>query len=105
MDQERRIALPQLYGAPAYARPPVVPAAPAPRPVSPDDLPIAAEMTPEDLDLLAMATAVDIRVAEAPGEVVPVGEAAPDATPSAAPDLARPFSMRNITDRIRGLRP
>jgi len=105
MDHDRHIALPQLYGAPAYARPPIVPAAPTPRPVSPDDLPIAAAMTEEDLDLLASAPAVDAHVPEAPGEAVPVGAPPSAETPSTAPFQSRPLSIRNITDRIRGLRP
>ena len=36
---EQHVALPKLYGAPAYARPPR-PAAVADRPFDPDDLPI-----------------------------------------------------------------
>jgi hypothetical protein len=41
---EQHVALPKLYGAPAYARP-VAPIATAPRPFDPDDLPIAALMS------------------------------------------------------------
>lgn len=47
-DPDPYFALPKLYGAPAYARPPrVVPE--SERPFDPDDLPIAAEMTDEEL--------------------------------------------------------
>ena len=46
-DTDPLYALPRLYGAPAYARPPkVVPA--SERPINPDDLPIAAEQTDEE---------------------------------------------------------
>ena len=46
-DSDPYFALPKLYGAPAYARPPrVVPE--SERPFDPDDLPIAAEMTDEE---------------------------------------------------------
>jgi hypothetical protein len=46
---EQHIALPKLYGAPAYARPaPVV--ATSPRPFDPDDLPIEAFMTEDERD-------------------------------------------------------
>ncbi|MCJ7709323.1 MAG: hypothetical protein MUQ32_00685 [Chloroflexi bacterium] len=49
-------ALPKLFGAPAYARPPVVPAKPVERPFDPDDLPIEAELTGEELDLVGQLT-------------------------------------------------
>ena len=46
-DPDPYFALPSLYGAPAYARPPkVVPE--AERPLDPDDLPIAAEQTDDE---------------------------------------------------------
>jgi hypothetical protein len=45
---ERPVALPKLYGAPAYARPPVLPVAPTPRPFDPDELPLAFYQTEED---------------------------------------------------------
>jgi hypothetical protein len=44
---EQHVALPKLYGAPAYARPPSY-AATADRPFDPDDLPIEANQTEED---------------------------------------------------------
>ena len=44
---EQHVALPKLYGAPAYARPPAV-AATVERPFDPDDLPIEAFQTEED---------------------------------------------------------
>jgi hypothetical protein len=44
---EQHVALPRLYGAPAYARPPSV-ASTADRPFDPDDLPIEAFQTEED---------------------------------------------------------
>jgi hypothetical protein len=44
---EQHVALPTLYGAPAYARPPGV--APAvERPFDPDELPLEAEQTDEE---------------------------------------------------------
>ena len=49
---EQHIALPKLYGAPAYARPaPVV--AVVPRPFDPDDLPIEAVMTDQEREIAA----------------------------------------------------
>ena len=44
---EQHVALPKLYGAPAYARPPTL-AATVERPFDPDDLPIEAFQTEED---------------------------------------------------------
>jgi hypothetical protein len=41
-------AMPKLYGAPAYARPPVAPVAPVERPFDPDDLPLESERSDED---------------------------------------------------------
>src|SRR6476646_9733911 len=48
--EEQHVALPQLYGAPAYARPlRIVP--PTDRPFDPDDLPIEAVQTDEEREL------------------------------------------------------
>lgn len=44
---ERSVALPKLYGAPAYARPPA-PVSPTPRPFDPDQLPLAVFQTEEE---------------------------------------------------------
>jgi hypothetical protein len=44
-------AMPRLYGAPAYARPPRVLV--IDRPLDPDDLPLEAHRTPADQALLA----------------------------------------------------
>ena len=41
-------AMPKLYGAPAYARPPAAPVNPVERPFDPDDLPLEAERSAED---------------------------------------------------------
>jgi hypothetical protein len=46
------MAMPQLMGAPAYARPPRI-VMESPRPLDPDDLPIAAMRSPEDEMLLS----------------------------------------------------
>lgn len=49
---EQHVALPKLYGAPAYARPPA-PVATVARPFDPDDLPIDAYMTDDERDFAA----------------------------------------------------
>jgi hypothetical protein len=50
-DEHAHVALPKLYGAPAYARPPVLPVAPVERPFDPDDLPLEAERTRDEEQL------------------------------------------------------
>jgi hypothetical protein len=50
IDEQQHVALPKLYGAPAYARPPRV-AGETPRPIDPDDLPITAFQTDEEREL------------------------------------------------------
>lgn len=45
---EQHVALPKLYGAPAYARPVAAVAVAVPRPFDPDDLPIQALMSEEE---------------------------------------------------------
>ena len=49
---EQHVALPKLYGAPAYARP-NAPVATAPRPFDPDDLPIDAFLTEDEREFAA----------------------------------------------------
>ena len=44
---ERPVALPKLYGAPAYARPPIK-VQPTPRPFDPDQLPLTAQQTEDE---------------------------------------------------------
>jgi hypothetical protein len=52
LQQLQHVALPQLYGAPAYGRPPR-PIEPAARPFDPDALPLTAEMTDEERAFVA----------------------------------------------------
>ncbi len=98
MDEQIHVALPRLYGAPAYARP-TVPVAQLPRPIGPDDLPLVAEMTEEDQQFLAMLPESDGRVPATPGGRVP---AAPAPLATLRPGA---FSIRSFADRLRGLRP
>jgi hypothetical protein len=84
MEQQLHVALPKLYGAPAYARPPRQ-AEDAARPFDPDDLPIAAEMTEEERALLASDGSLGSSVAVAEPEAM----------------HPRPFSLRSFADRLR----
>ena len=115
MSEEQHMALPRLYGAPAYSRP-ARPAEVLARPFDPDELPLEAERTDEDLALaseLAGATwtpsapppvkakgrrgrAAKHAAAQA---AVPAGPAqttapAPDGQPAGL--QGRPFSLRGL---------
>ena len=93
LDEQQHVALPKLYGAPAYARP-AAPVEVAPRPFDPDDLPIEAAQTAEDRELAASLPAH----AYAPGGAHLV---AAGATPGSAPSLSpRPLSLRALAGRI-----
>jgi len=94
---EQYIALPKLYGGPAYARPaPVV--AVAVRPFDPDDLPIEAVMTDEERDLAATLPAH--AYAAGGGHGRREQQAGPT---TAEPRLSpRPLSLRALAGRILG---
>jgi hypothetical protein len=97
---EQHVALPKLYGAPAYARPPRQ-VADGDRPFDPDDLPIETEQTEEERELLSVLPARSY----APGGASLSGQlAAYPATPSGvAPALRpKPLSLRSLADRILG---
>ena len=97
IDQEQHVALPKLYGAPAYARPaPIVDE--TPRPFDPDDLPIEAVQTPEEREL---ATTMPARL-YAPGGAQLTGQGA--AYPASASSSLRPkpLSLRALAGRILG---
>ncbi len=97
---EQHVALPQLYGAPAYARP-VIEVEEAPRPFDPDDLPIEAIMTPEERDLAASLPA---RSYLPGGGQLSGQKAAYPATPAdKRPTLhPKPLSLRALAGRILG---
>jgi hypothetical protein len=119
-DPDPYFALPKLYGAPAYARPPrVVPE--AERPFDPDDLPIAAAQVAEEPEFTGAPSSSgsyhsiggdSLLAAVAPGSPEPpavgVGASspgthpAPGATPSTNPPgvAASRFSLRVLTDRL-----
>jgi hypothetical protein len=85
---EQHVALPKLYGAPAYARPPRL-AVDTPRPFDPDDLPIEAVRTDEERDLLSIGPD-DSQGGNGGGSA----ELRP-----------RPLSLRALAGRLRGPAP
>ena len=93
---EQHLALPQLYGAPAYARPaPVV--LPSVRPFDPDDLPIEAIQTPEERELVADLPARSYLAAGSHRERAP--KASADSNVALHP---RPLSLKALAGRILG---
>jgi hypothetical protein len=95
---EQHVALPKLYGAPAYARPPAV-AETVDRPYDPDDLPIEAFQTDEDR---AFAATLPGR-AWAPGGAALDGRRG-DGRRNDAPLslIGRQLSLRSIAGRLLG---
>ena len=93
IEEQQHVALPQLYGAPAYARPlRIVPS--SPRPFDPDDLPITAVQTDEERELAeAMPTHL-----YPPGSRHGLHEVSQD-EPNLRP---RPLSLRVLAGRILG---
>jgi len=95
---EQHVALPKLYGAPAYARPPRLVPGDVEKPFDPDDLPIEVEMTPEERELAATLPAH----AYAPGGSSTVKRAPADGA-SGVPTLQpKPLSLKALAGRILG---
>ena len=90
--EERHVALPKLYGAPAYARPPA-PVAAGPRPFDPDELPLDVFQTEDERDSVAYVAA---RTYEIHG-----ADRASDGANSGRL-RGRPFSIRAIAGRLLG---
>ncbi len=86
--EEHHVALPKLYGAPAYARP-IRPVDEVERPVDPDDLPLETLRTPEEQELAARI----------------VGAAGFDGSSNGHDQSqlqGRPFRLRALTGRLFG---
>ncbi len=92
---EQHVALPKLYGAPAYARPaPIVD--PTPRPFDRDELPLEAVMTDEEREVAERMPA---------GAYATISYASETETSgldgNGARSGARPFRLRSIAGRLR----
>jgi hypothetical protein len=91
---EQHVALPTLYGAPAYARPPGV--APATgRPFDPDELPLEAHQTDAEREF---ASALPARAHAPGGADLLAGRAGAAQTDDRQTD--RSFSIRAIAGRM-----
>jgi hypothetical protein len=96
---EQHVALPKLYGAPAYARP-VAPVATVPRPFDPDDLPIDAFMTEDEREF---ASTLPARAWAPGGAIVENGPAglAHDGHLQPPPGLRpRALSLKTIAGKL-----
>jgi hypothetical protein len=100
MDEQQYVALPKLYGAPAYARP-SRPVEVQERPLDPDDLPLEAF---RGLDEPGQDTSIG--EALLPTEAPPPAAVERDSGTEGAPDGSgpiepRPFSLKALAARIR----
>jgi hypothetical protein len=95
IDEQQHIALPKLYGAPAYARPPGAPAEIA-RPFDPDELPIEAFRTDEEREF---ASTLPAR-AFAPGGLQLDDDG--NGTDDQGNLQGRTFSLRSVAGRLLG---
>lgn len=95
---EQHVALPKLYGAPAYARPPAVSATVA-RPFDPDDLPIEALMTEEEREY---ASSLPARAWAPGGGIVASSNGRPSRTGGEPAIMGRPFSLKSIAGKLLG---
>ena len=91
---EQHVALPTLYGAPAYARPPSV-APTKDRPFDPDELPLEAVQTEEEREFTATLPAR----AYAPGGIALGADQAP-ASETSTGRTRRSFRIREIAGRV-----
>jgi hypothetical protein len=98
-DDERHVALPKLYGQPAYARPSILPVAPVERPFDPDDLPLEADQTHEERALVTQVQG-DASAGGQAGE--PVGAPAGGGREGSPMLRGRPFRLGSITSRFKG---
>jgi hypothetical protein len=104
--------MPKLYGAPAYARPPIVPVKPVERPFDPDDLPLEAERPPEHWELGAEQAPEPWELA-GPVKALPHDgahgrTAGPDGEDGTSSSPARSFRLPKLAGRFRrdgGARP
>lgn len=87
--EEHHVALPKLYGAPAYARPPR-PAEVIERPIDPDDLPLEFLRTADEHELASRMTGS----AFAPTLVASNGHGQRGGI------QGRPFRLRSLTRRL-----
>ena len=92
---EQHIALPKLYGAPAYSRP-AAPVAVTPRPFDPDDLPLVAHQNEDELEANA---SINARAYAADG-ALSFGDDGGSSSTGASHLQPRSLSLRAIAGRL-----
>ena len=95
---EQHMALPKLYGAPAYARP-SAPVVATERPFDPDDLPLETFQTIEEQEIFAELQAQMYAGGIAGDPLAISGGGGREGSPMLR---GRPFRLGSITSRIRG---
>lgn len=95
--EEQHVALPKLYGAPAYSRP-AAPVAVTPRPFDPDDLPIVAHQTDDEREV---SSTISARAYAADGSLGAGTDGAGSST-GASRLQPRSLSLRAIAGRLIG---
>ncbi len=99
MSDEQHVALPHLYGAPAYSRPPR-PVQELPRPFDPDELPLEADRTDEDAalaaELLGTHWAPSAATQSKPARRLRVGRSAKVNRAGPATLEGRPFRLQGL---------
>lgn len=99
IDEKTHVALPKLYGQPAYARPPRM-AAPAAKPFDPDDLPLEVTQTSEER---AWISSLPARAYQ-PGGGLTMGHDGGQSTTAASHSSlsGRPFRLRLLAGKLLG---
>ena len=102
--EDQHVALPKLYGAPAYARPPKI-VEETPRPLDPDELPLAAVQNEEErrlADLLEQARASGMAPILVSGKNGNAAYRPPRSNGHFPMLLGRPFRLRSLANRLLG---
>ena len=93
---EQHVAMPKLYGAPAYGRPPRAAEEDGDRPFDPDELPIEAHRTDEEQEFASTLPAK----AYAPGGITLTSKSGE--TTTATNLRPRSFSLRSVAGKLFG---
>jgi hypothetical protein len=94
-EDQVHVALPKLYGAPAYARPKATPVATVDRPFDPDSLPLESQQTDAERELTN-------ELAARPWDGSEQADALGSSREGSPMLRGRPFRLGSITRRIRG---
>lgn len=93
-EEHVHVALPKLYGAPAYARPPAQPVQRADRPFDPDEMPLESAQTDDERELIRQLVTQGYRET---GRT----DSSAGGREGASMVRGRPFGFRALTNRFR----